>query len=64
MDSTGGEVDDEINATAEVRYRNLFVLFAWCLLFILLTVSHFYLWLSLQLVADSAARIEVRIAIK
>ena len=62
MDSTGGEVDDEINATAEVRY--LFVLFAWCLLFILLTVSHFCLWLSLQLVADSAARIEVRIAIK
>ena len=44
MDSIGGEVDDEINATAEVRYISLFVLFAWCLLFILLTVSHFCLW--------------------
>ena len=27
MDSIGGEVDDEINATAEVRYTNMFVLF-------------------------------------
>lgn len=40
MDSIGSEVDDEINATAEVRarYNDIFVLFFFFFLFLFVTV--------------------------